>query len=210
MTVFAARYDLRCPSISTTTREDVYAAAVAQATYCDAAGFDTLALSEHHGVDDGYLPAPSAGRDRVRHRHLPDTDHGGRAAGPVVRPHPAGRGHRRARSPEPRAGGVRVRPRLPAGGVCLARPGLVPPRSPDGGDSADGSHRLAWRAVRLPGQDRTRYPHPVQQASPDGLLRRVARRRRPAGSQARPRLLPPGSRHRPRGPLRRGVPGGGP
>jgi alkanesulfonate monooxygenase SsuD/methylene tetrahydromethanopterin reductase-like flavin-dependent oxidoreductase (luciferase family) len=58
MTVFAARYDLRCPSIGATTREDVYAAAVAQATYCDAAGFDTLALSEHHGVDDGYLPAP--------------------------------------------------------------------------------------------------------------------------------------------------------
>ncbi len=58
MTVFAARYDLRCPSIGTTTREDVYATAVAQATYCDAAGFDTLALSEHHGVDDGYLPAP--------------------------------------------------------------------------------------------------------------------------------------------------------
>jgi alkanesulfonate monooxygenase SsuD/methylene tetrahydromethanopterin reductase-like flavin-dependent oxidoreductase (luciferase family) len=58
MTVFAARYDLRCPPISTTPRDGAYAAAVAQATYCDAAGFDTLVLSEHHGVDDGYLPAP--------------------------------------------------------------------------------------------------------------------------------------------------------
>ncbi len=58
MTVFATRYDLRCPSLSTATREDIYAAAVAQASYCDTAGFDALVLSEHHGVDDGYLPAP--------------------------------------------------------------------------------------------------------------------------------------------------------
>jgi alkanesulfonate monooxygenase SsuD/methylene tetrahydromethanopterin reductase-like flavin-dependent oxidoreductase (luciferase family) len=58
MTVFAVRYDLRCPSTSTAARDEVYAAAVAQASYCDSAGFDTLVLSEHHGVQDGYLPAP--------------------------------------------------------------------------------------------------------------------------------------------------------
>jgi alkanesulfonate monooxygenase SsuD/methylene tetrahydromethanopterin reductase-like flavin-dependent oxidoreductase (luciferase family) len=58
MTMFVARYDLRCPSLSTASREDLYAAAVAQASYCDGAGFDALVLSEHHGVDDGYLPSP--------------------------------------------------------------------------------------------------------------------------------------------------------
>jgi alkanesulfonate monooxygenase SsuD/methylene tetrahydromethanopterin reductase-like flavin-dependent oxidoreductase (luciferase family) len=58
MTLFTARYDLRCPPVSAARREDLYAAAVAQAAYCDGAGFDALVLSEHHGVDDGYLPSP--------------------------------------------------------------------------------------------------------------------------------------------------------
>jgi alkanesulfonate monooxygenase SsuD/methylene tetrahydromethanopterin reductase-like flavin-dependent oxidoreductase (luciferase family) len=58
MTMFVARYDLRCPPIASTTREELYASAIAQAGYCDTFGFDTLVLSEHHGVDDGYLPSP--------------------------------------------------------------------------------------------------------------------------------------------------------
>lgn len=59
MLTFTARYDLRCPpGLAQTPREDLYAAALAQAAYCDEHGFDALVLSEHHGVDDGYLPSP--------------------------------------------------------------------------------------------------------------------------------------------------------
>ncbi|MBV9411019.1 MAG: LLM class flavin-dependent oxidoreductase [Acidimicrobiia bacterium] len=58
MALFVARYDLRCPSFASTPRQELYATAVGQAAYCDEKGFDTLVLSEHHGVDDGYLPSP--------------------------------------------------------------------------------------------------------------------------------------------------------
>ncbi|MCU1451620.1 MAG: Flavin-dependent oxidoreductase, luciferase family [Acidimicrobiales bacterium] len=56
--MFIARYDLRRPAFASTPREELYATALAQAAYCDSNGFDTLVLSEHHGVDDGYLPSP--------------------------------------------------------------------------------------------------------------------------------------------------------
>src|SRR5690242_11111395 len=44
MTIFAARYDLRRPPAAPAGRDELYAAAVAQAGYCDGAGFDTLVL----------------------------------------------------------------------------------------------------------------------------------------------------------------------
>ena len=58
MALFIARYDLRRPAFASTPRAELYAAALDQAAYCDEKGFDTLVLSEHHGVDDGYLPSP--------------------------------------------------------------------------------------------------------------------------------------------------------
>lgn len=58
MTMFVARYDLRCPPIAGASRGDLYAAALDQAAWADERGFDTLVLSEHHGIDDGYLPSP--------------------------------------------------------------------------------------------------------------------------------------------------------
>jgi alkanesulfonate monooxygenase SsuD/methylene tetrahydromethanopterin reductase-like flavin-dependent oxidoreductase (luciferase family) len=56
--LFIARYDLRRPSFASTLRHELYAAALDQAAYCDQKGFDTLVLSEHHGVEDGYMPSP--------------------------------------------------------------------------------------------------------------------------------------------------------
>jgi alkanesulfonate monooxygenase SsuD/methylene tetrahydromethanopterin reductase-like flavin-dependent oxidoreductase (luciferase family) len=56
--MFVARYDMRCPSTSATSRAELYEVALAQAAYCDTFRFDTIVLSEHHGVDDGYLPSP--------------------------------------------------------------------------------------------------------------------------------------------------------
>ena len=58
MALFIARYDLRAPSFSPASRRDLYAAALDQAAWCDEQGFDMLVLSEHHGVDDGYLSSP--------------------------------------------------------------------------------------------------------------------------------------------------------
>ena len=51
------RYDLRCPSFSGTDPQALYAAALAQCRWADELGFESVALSEHHGVDDGYLPS---------------------------------------------------------------------------------------------------------------------------------------------------------
>jgi alkanesulfonate monooxygenase SsuD/methylene tetrahydromethanopterin reductase-like flavin-dependent oxidoreductase (luciferase family) len=56
--LFIARYDLRRPTLAETPRHELYSAALEQAAYCDEKGFDTVVLSEHHGVDDGYLPSP--------------------------------------------------------------------------------------------------------------------------------------------------------
>jgi alkanesulfonate monooxygenase SsuD/methylene tetrahydromethanopterin reductase-like flavin-dependent oxidoreductase (luciferase family) len=58
MTMFVARYDLRSPADSATSRTELYATALEQAAWAEAHGFDMLVLSEHHGVDDGYLPSP--------------------------------------------------------------------------------------------------------------------------------------------------------
>ena len=58
MALFIARYDLRSPSGGAAERHDLYRTALDQAAWCEDHGFDMLVLSEHHGVDDGYLPAP--------------------------------------------------------------------------------------------------------------------------------------------------------
>ncbi len=55
----ALRYDLRCPEgLATVPREQLYRTFLDQAVYADANGVDSLVLSEHHDVDDGYLPSP--------------------------------------------------------------------------------------------------------------------------------------------------------
>jgi alkanesulfonate monooxygenase SsuD/methylene tetrahydromethanopterin reductase-like flavin-dependent oxidoreductase (luciferase family) len=58
MAMFVARYDLRCPEISPASRHELYRTALDQAAWCEAHGFGALVLSEHHAVDDGYLPSP--------------------------------------------------------------------------------------------------------------------------------------------------------
>lgn len=58
MALFLPRYDLRCPASSGWNRTDLYRTALEQAAWADEHGFDAIVLSEHHGVDDGYLPSP--------------------------------------------------------------------------------------------------------------------------------------------------------
>ena len=58
MTMLGLRYDLRAPAFAGVTHAEMYAACLEQCAWADARGFDVVALSEHHGVDDGYTSAP--------------------------------------------------------------------------------------------------------------------------------------------------------
>jgi len=52
-------YDMRAPEFGAPARE-LYAAALDQAAWADALGFDTIGLGEHHGSNDGCNPSPLA------------------------------------------------------------------------------------------------------------------------------------------------------
>jgi len=52
------RFDLRVPPFARTTHAELYRACLDQCRWADELGLDIVVLSEHHGVDDGYLPAP--------------------------------------------------------------------------------------------------------------------------------------------------------
>ena len=52
------RFDLRVPEISPTTHAAQYAACLEMCEWAERNGFMAATLSEHHGTDDGYLPAP--------------------------------------------------------------------------------------------------------------------------------------------------------
>jgi alkanesulfonate monooxygenase SsuD/methylene tetrahydromethanopterin reductase-like flavin-dependent oxidoreductase (luciferase family) len=58
MPIFGLRYDLRCPPFARATPEELAAAALEQCAWADERGFALVALSEHHGSPDGYLPSP--------------------------------------------------------------------------------------------------------------------------------------------------------
>ncbi|HEY2430621.1 MAG TPA: LLM class flavin-dependent oxidoreductase [Acidimicrobiales bacterium] len=52
------RYDLRAPAWGPATHAELYAACLEQCRWADEVGFNMVVLSEHHGVDDGYLSSP--------------------------------------------------------------------------------------------------------------------------------------------------------
>jgi alkanesulfonate monooxygenase SsuD/methylene tetrahydromethanopterin reductase-like flavin-dependent oxidoreductase (luciferase family) len=52
------RLDMRAPGFSRATPGELYAAALDMAAWADERGFEAVALAEHHGVEDGYLPSP--------------------------------------------------------------------------------------------------------------------------------------------------------
>ncbi len=58
MPISLLRFDLRSPGFSPAKTDELYAAALELSAYADANGFDSISLSEHHGVDDGFLPSP--------------------------------------------------------------------------------------------------------------------------------------------------------
>src|SRR5262245_30529029 len=58
MAISVIRFDQRAPSFSPAKPRDLYAAALDMAAFADERGFQIATLSEHHGVEDGYLPSP--------------------------------------------------------------------------------------------------------------------------------------------------------
>ena len=56
--LFGLRFDLRNPPLAGTTPADRYEAALDMAAWADRLGCVSIAVSEHHGSPDGYLPSP--------------------------------------------------------------------------------------------------------------------------------------------------------
>jgi alkanesulfonate monooxygenase SsuD/methylene tetrahydromethanopterin reductase-like flavin-dependent oxidoreductase (luciferase family) len=56
--LFGLRFDLRNPDFAGTTMAERYAAALDIAEWADRLGCVSIAVSEHHGSPDGYLPSP--------------------------------------------------------------------------------------------------------------------------------------------------------
>src|SRR5690349_18083977 len=58
MPLMTMRQDFRAPSFGSASPSEIYAGAMEMFRWADDKGFDFLVLSEHHGVDDGWMPAP--------------------------------------------------------------------------------------------------------------------------------------------------------
>ena len=56
--LFGLRFDFRNPAFAGTTCAERYAAALDMAEWADRLGCVSIAVSEHHGSSDGYLPSP--------------------------------------------------------------------------------------------------------------------------------------------------------
>jgi alkanesulfonate monooxygenase SsuD/methylene tetrahydromethanopterin reductase-like flavin-dependent oxidoreductase (luciferase family) len=56
--LFSLRFDLRNPEFADTSSADRYAAAIEMAEWADRLGGLSVAVSEHHGSPDGYIPSP--------------------------------------------------------------------------------------------------------------------------------------------------------
>ena len=62
MSMIIMRYDLRIPPVGSPARgvsaSGQYSACLEQVQWADRIGLDMVVLSEHHGTDDGFMPAP--------------------------------------------------------------------------------------------------------------------------------------------------------
>ena len=73
MAFLSMRQDFRAPAFAPESSQEIYATALEQFAWADEHGFDSLVLSEHHGVDDGWMPAPldDGGRGARPHARAP-------------------------------------------------------------------------------------------------------------------------------------------
>ena len=62
MSMIIMRYDLRIPPVGSpahgVSASGQYSACLEQVQWADRIGLDMVVLSEHHGTDDGFMPAP--------------------------------------------------------------------------------------------------------------------------------------------------------
>jgi len=56
--MLAMRHDFRAPAFGPASAAEIYSAALEQYRWADAQGWDFAVVSEHHGLDDGWMPAP--------------------------------------------------------------------------------------------------------------------------------------------------------
>src|SRR5205814_6126548 len=56
--LFGLRFDFRNPELAGTTMADRYSAALDIVEWAEGLGCVSIAVSEHHGSPDGYLPSP--------------------------------------------------------------------------------------------------------------------------------------------------------
>src|SRR5688572_23561928 len=56
--MFMMRFDVRAPGKDAQQRADLYRAVVEMAAWADERGCASIAISEHHASEDGYLPSP--------------------------------------------------------------------------------------------------------------------------------------------------------
>ncbi|MGH9301013.1 MAG: LLM class flavin-dependent oxidoreductase [Acidimicrobiales bacterium] len=56
--MFQLRFDLRVPGFAETTHAQQYKAALDMVSWADTRGFSGIVVSEHHGLEDGYLSSP--------------------------------------------------------------------------------------------------------------------------------------------------------
>ena len=168
MPFLSMRHDFRAPAFAPASSQEIYATALEQFAWADEHGFDSLVLSEHHGVDDGWMPAPLT------------------MAGVRARPHEAGAADDQRRDPaaarpDPDRGadrGARQRRSRADCGSCSAR--------------ATASRSSRWRAssTRRAARSSRSTSTTVLEAL-DGRAVRVARPRR---SWSRPSPSPIRSR----------------
>ena len=58
MPLVVIRFDLRTPPWGPVRTPELHAAALEYSRWADEQGLDLVVLSEHHGIEDGYLPSP--------------------------------------------------------------------------------------------------------------------------------------------------------
>jgi alkanesulfonate monooxygenase SsuD/methylene tetrahydromethanopterin reductase-like flavin-dependent oxidoreductase (luciferase family) len=58
MPLVVIRFDLRTPAWGPVRTPELHAAALEYSAWADEQGLDLVVLSEHHGMEDGYLPSP--------------------------------------------------------------------------------------------------------------------------------------------------------
>ena len=58
MPLVVIRFDLRTPAWGPVRTPELHAAALDYSAWADEQDLDLVVLSEHHGIEDGYLPSP--------------------------------------------------------------------------------------------------------------------------------------------------------